>query len=150
MQRTALKCRIAGIASKIRIAGVSGVASEIRIAGVSGIAAVPASATSSRQRHVDVRERVGFFFSTDFFSALVKRCAHGVARLVEQFTDNRALLFAERFHPLAPFGDAAAFSEIFYTDSFERSLVWRCVNLAKRLIAQLFERVHGTRESLNR
>ena len=104
----------------------------------------------SRKRDVDARERVGFFFSTDFFSALVKRCGNGVARLVEQLTDDRAFLFAERFHPLAPFGDAAAFSEIFYPDAFERFLVARSFNLAQRVIAQLFQRVHGFRDSLNR
>ena len=104
----------------------------------------------SRKRDVDARERVGFFVSTDFFSALVKRCGNGVARLVEQFTDDRAFLFAERFHPLAPFGDAAALAEIFYPDAFERFLVARSFNLAQRVIAQLFQRVHGFRESLNR
>ena len=104
----------------------------------------------SRKRDVDARERVGFFVSTDFFSALVKRCGNGVARLVEQLTDDRAFLFAERFHPLAPFGDAAAFSEIFYPDAFKRFLVARSFNLAQRVIAQLFQRVHGFRESLNR
>src|SRR5438067_8582742 len=49
----------------------------------------------SWKRDVDARQRVGFFFSTDFFSALVKRCANGAARLVEQLTDNRTFLFAE-------------------------------------------------------
>jgi hypothetical protein len=38
---------------------------------------------------------------------------------------------------------AAAFAEIFYTDAFERFLVARSFNLAQRVIAQLFERVHG-------
>ena len=99
----------------------------------------------SRKRDVDARERVGFFFSTNFFSALVKRCGNSIARLVEQLTDDRAFLFAERFHPLAPFGDAAAFAEIFYTDAFERFLVARSFNLAQRVIAQLFERVHDIR-----
>ena len=104
----------------------------------------------SRKRDVDAGERFGFFFSTDFFSALIKRGRNGVARLVEQLTDDRAFLFAERFHPLAPFGDAAAFAEIFYPDDFERFLVARSFNLAQRIIAQLFERVHEFRESLNR
>src|SRR5437762_11263234 len=104
----------------------------------------------SRKRHVDARERVGFFVGTDFFAALVKGCGNGVAGLVEQLTDDRAFLFAERFHPLAPFGDAAAFSEIFYPDAFERFLVARSCNLAQCVIAQLFQRVHGFRESLNR
>jgi len=36
----------------------------------------------SRKRDVDARERVGFFVSTDFFSALVKRGSNGIARLV--------------------------------------------------------------------
>src|SRR5207249_2684649 len=104
----------------------------------------------SRKRDVDACERVGFLFSTNFFSALVKRRRNRVTRLVEQLTDDRAFLFAERFHPLAPFGDGAAFAEIFYTDAFERSLVARSFNLAQRVIAQLFERVHGFREPLNR
>src|SRR4030095_12957144 len=95
----------------------------------------------SRKRDVDARERVGFFFSTDLFSALVKRCGNGVTRLVEQLADDGAFLFAERFHPLAPFGDAAAFPEIFYPDAFERFLVARSFNLAQRVIAQLFKRV---------
>src|SRR6476646_1888259 len=43
----------------------------------------------SRKRDVDARERVGFFVSTDFFSAFVKRRGNGVARLVEQFTYDR-------------------------------------------------------------
>src|SRR5690242_3095212 len=59
----------------------------------------------SWKRDVDARQRVGFFFSTDFFSAFVERCSNGVARLVEQLSDDRAFLFAERFHPLAPFAD---------------------------------------------
>src|SRR5262245_13462348 len=84
----------------------------------------------------------------DFLCALVKRCTNGIARLVEQLTDDWAFLFAERFHPLAPFGDAAAFAEISYTNAFERSLVAGSFNLAQRVIAQLFERVHGFRESL--
>ena len=104
----------------------------------------------SRKRDVDARERFGFSFSTDFFAALVERSRNGVARLVEQLTDDRAFLFAERFHLLAPFGDAAAFAEIFYADAFERFLVARSFNLAQRVIAQLFERVHEFRESLNR
>ena len=99
----------------------------------------------SWKRDVDARERVGFFVSTDFFSALVKRCGNGVARLVEQFTDDRAFLFAERFHPLAPLGDAPALAEIFYADAFERFLVSRSFNLAQRVIAQLFKRVNHSR-----
>src|SRR5437588_6054905 len=95
----------------------------------------------SRKRDVDARERIGFLFGTDFFSALVKRCSNGVARLVEQFTDDRAFLFAERFHPLAPFGGGAALAEIFYTDAFERSLVARSFNLAQRVVATVFGRV---------
>ena len=67
---------------------------------------------------------------------------NGVPRLVEQLADDRALLFAERFHPLAPFGDAAALAETFYPDAFERFLVARSFNLAQRVVAQLFERVH--------
>src|SRR5215813_4782485 len=63
----------------------------------------------SRKRDVYARERVGFFFSADFFAALVKLRGNRVARLVEQSTYDRTFLFAERFHPLAPFGDAAAF-----------------------------------------
>src|SRR5262249_9986615 len=80
-------------------------------------------------------------------------CGNGVAGLVEPSTDHRAFLFAERFHSLAPFGDTAAFAEIFYTDSLERSLVACSFNLAQRLVAQLFERVHGCRyivTSINR
>src|SRR6516162_3572943 len=92
----------------------------------------------SWKRDVDTRERLGFFFSTDFFSALIKRRGNGIARLVEQLTDDRAFLFAERFHPLAPFGDAAAFTEIFYADAFKRLLVACGFNLAQRVIAQLF------------
>src|SRR6516162_2457803 len=104
----------------------------------------------SRKRDVDRRKRFGFFFSTDFYSALVKRRSNCVARLVKQLTDDRAFLFAERFHPLAPFGDAAGFAEILYTDTFERFLVARGFNLAQCVIAQLFERMHGFRESLDR
>jgi hypothetical protein len=99
----------------------------------------------SWKRDVDARQRVGFFVSPDFFSALVKRCGNAIARLVEQFTDDRAFFFAERFHPLAPFGDAAAFSEIFYPDAFKRFLVVRSFNLAQRIITQLFERVSHSR-----
>src|SRR5262249_8669512 len=104
----------------------------------------------SRKRDVYTREPVGFFFSADFSSALVKRRSNGIPRLIEQFTDDRAFLFTQSFHPLAPFGDAAAFAEIFHTNAFERSLVARSFNLAQRVIAELFERVHGFRESLNR
>src|SRR5262249_1146207 len=93
----------------------------------------------SRKGDIDARERAGFFFSTDFFSMLVKRRVNRIARLVKQLTDDGAFLFAERFHPLAPFGDAAAFAEIFYADDFERFLVARSLNLAQRVIAQLFE-----------
>src|SRR5215216_7431155 len=85
----------------------------------------------SRKRDVDTRERVGFFFSTNFFCALVKRCGNGAARLVEQFTDDRAFLFPEHFHPLAPFGDTSALAEIFYLNGFERFLVPRSFNLAQ-------------------
>src|SRR5215471_10642245 len=104
----------------------------------------------SWKRDVDARECIGFFFSTDFLSLLLKRCSNGVARLIKQLTDARAFIFAERFHPLAPFGDAAGFAEILYTDTFERFRVARGFNLAERVLAQLFERVHGCRESLNR
>src|SRR4030095_9969175 len=104
----------------------------------------------SRKRDVDARKRIGFLFGTDSFSALVERCGNGVARLVEEFTDDRAFVFAQRFHPLAPFGDAAAFAEIFYTDGFERSLVARSFNLTQRVVAQWVERAPGFRESLNR
>src|SRR5215216_7494877 len=93
----------------------------------------------SRKRDVDARERIGFFFCTEFFSAFLKRCVNGVARLVEQLAGGRAFVFAERLHPLAPFGDAAAFTEIFYTDAFKRFLIARSVNLTKRVIAQLFQ-----------
>src|SRR5262249_21902516 len=104
----------------------------------------------SRKRDVDAGERLRFFFGTNFFSLLLKCDRYGVARLVEQLTDDRAFFFAERFHPLAPLGDAAAFAEIFYTDDFERILIARSFNLAERVIAQLFKRVHEFRESLNR
>src|SRR5262245_42918610 len=70
----------------------------------------------SRKGDVDACERIGFLFSADFFPALVKRSGNGIARLVKQLTDDRAFLFAERFHPLAPLGDTPAFPEIFYTD----------------------------------
>src|SRR5215472_9153716 len=103
-----------------------------------------------RKRYIDVRERLGLFVTTNFFSALVKRRTDRIARFVEQLPDHRALLFAERFHPLAPFGNAAAFAEIFYTYAFNRFLIDRSFNLTQRVIAHLFERVHGCRESLNR
>src|SRR4029450_7744599 len=77
-------------------------------------------------------------------------CSNSMARVVKQFTEAGPFLLAERFHPLAPFGDAAAFAEILYTDAFERFLVARSCNLAQRVTAQLFERVHVFRESLNR
>src|SRR5437762_13631984 len=84
----------------------------------------------SRKRHVDARERVGFFVGTDFSCPLVKRCSNGLAGLIEQLTDDRAFLFAERFHPLAPFGDAAAFSEICYRHAFEPVRVARSCHRA--------------------
>src|SRR5438477_6158968 len=99
----------------------------------------------SRKRDVDARKRVALFLATGFFAALLERSSNGVARLVEQLTNDRAFLFAERFHPLAPCRDAAALSEIFYADAFERFLVARSFNLAQRIIAQLFQRVHGFR-----
>ena len=46
-------------------------------------------------------------------SALVDRYGHGVANFVEQFADDRAFLFGERFHSLAPIGDAPAFPRYF-------------------------------------
>src|SRR5262249_32814223 len=58
-----------------------------------------------RKRDVDASERVGFFFGTNFFSVLIKCSGNSVPRLVEQLADDRAFLFTERFHPLAPFGD---------------------------------------------
>src|ERR1044071_8996792 len=79
----------------------------------------------SRKRDVDARERFGFFFSTNFFRALIQRRVHRVARLIERLTDHRAFVLAKRFHPLAPFGDAPAFAEIFYTDAFKGFLVAR-------------------------
>ena len=75
------------------------------------------SVRRSRKRDVDRSQaHRDFFLGADFFFALVDRCGNGVARFVEQLTDDRAFLFGERFHPLAPFGDAAAFAEIFYPD----------------------------------
>ena len=72
-------------------------------------------------------------FQHELFLRVGQGCGNGVARLVEQLADDRAFLFAERFHPLAPFGDAAAFAEIFYADAFERFLVARSFNLAQRV-----------------
>src|SRR3982751_4632615 len=103
----------------------------------------------SRKRDVDARQRIGFPLSTDFFSALVQRFADCVARLVEQLADERAFVFGERFHPLAPFRDAAAFPEIFYSHAFQRLLLTRSVNVAQSVVAQLFERVSHSVEALN-
>ncbi len=89
-------------------------------------------------------------FCARIFSGLLERCSNGVARLVEQLTDDRAFLFGEGFHSLAPLRDAAAFAEIFYSDCFRAISVPRSFNFAQRLIAELFQRVHGFRESLNR
>src|SRR5205807_8453088 len=50
----------------------------------------------SRKREVDARERVGCFFSTDFFSALVKRWCKRGARLGELLAVDRAFLLGER------------------------------------------------------
>jgi hypothetical protein len=59
---------------------------------------------------------------------------------LSNFPNDRLFIFAERFHPLAPSGDAAAFAEKLYARGLERLFVRRRTDLAQRVVAQLFER----------
>src|SRR5207249_12182725 len=65
-------------------------------------------------------------------------------RSSDLFADDRLLLLCQHFHLLAPRGNAAALSEIFYAYGLERLLVRRGTDSAQRFIAELFVRVrHG-------
>src|ERR1700693_1159819 len=90
---------------------------------------------SARQRDVDVRKRVRFFLRAKFLRAVFDRRSHGVADFVEQLSNDRLFVFAERFHLLAPRGNASAAAEIFYPGGFERLRVARISNLAQGGVA---------------
>ncbi len=90
---------------------------------------------------VDVRERRRFVGGAEALAVLREFRGDGVARFVQQLADERTLLLAERFHLLAPNGDAAAAAEIADAQRFERLLVRRRGDLAQRGVAEFFERM---------
>ena len=71
------------------------------------------------QRDVDLAERNRFFLRAKLFRARIDCRGNSGADFIEQLADNRFLLFRERFHLLAPRGNAAAAPEIFYARGFE-------------------------------
>src|SRR6202022_2739844 len=75
---------------------------------------------SARQRDVDVDERVRFFLPAKLFGAFFNCSGDGFANFVEQFPDDRTLCRAERFHLLAPRGDAAVAAKKTHPGLFER------------------------------
>ncbi len=81
------------------------------------------------------------FSALKLAGALLNRCGDGGAHFVQQFADDRLLVFAERFHLLAPGGNAPAAAEVTHARGLERLLVRRGIDLAQRFGAQLFERV---------
>src|SRR6266487_6045868 len=99
---------------------------------------------SSRRRHT----RWTGDWSSDVCSSDL---GDGVANFIEQFSNDRLFVFAERSHLLAARGDAAAFAEVLDARGLERLLVRRGLDLAHGVVAQLFERVsHGDVEALKR
>ncbi len=106
---------------------------------------------NSRQRDVDPGEGLGFFLGTKICRARFERHGNGVANFIEQFSNDRLFVFAERSHLLAARGDAAAFAEVLDARGLERLLVRRGLDLAQGVVAQLFERVsHSNVEALKR
>ena len=75
------------------------------------------------ERNVDAGERAASFAARSFSPVCAMPGGDRAAHFVQQFSDDRPLLLAERLHPFAPRGDAAAASEITDTHCFERLLV---------------------------
>src|ERR1700675_1303859 len=96
-------------------------------------------ARSARKRNIDVSERVRLFLRAKFLRARFKRSGDSGANFIKQFPNDRLFFFAQRFHLLAPRGNAAATAEIADTHSLERLLGGRGIDFAQRAVAQLFE-----------
>src|SRR5213592_1005129 len=94
---------------------------------------------SSWKGDVDLGESARLLLRTKLLRAGFDGGGHGVANFVEQLADDWLLFLRERFHLLAPRGNAAAAPEIFHARGFERLLVSRGFDLAQRFVAQLFE-----------
>src|SRR5438094_6304603 len=69
---------------------------------------------TSRERDIDPGERFGFFSRTKTCRVRFERRGDGIANFIEQFSNDRLFIFAERSHPLAPSGNAAASAQILY------------------------------------
>ena len=101
------------------------------------------------QGNVDLGERACFLRRAQLFAGLLERGGHGGPDLVEQLADDRPLFFRERFHLLAPGGNAAAASEVADPRGVQRLFVRRSADLGEGRVAQFFERVrHGVDASL--
>ncbi|HAK07117.1 MAG TPA: hypothetical protein DCO65_07650 [Spartobacteria bacterium] len=70
-----------------------------------------------------------------FFHALVNRSSDGVANFVQQSADDRPLFRVERFHSIAPRGNAAVASEIAHAHGLERLRIGRRFNFAQSSVA---------------
>src|SRR6266513_1162352 len=79
--------------------------------------------SGSWERDVDPRECARFFLRAEFLRARFDCDGDGCSNIVEQFADDWLLFLRERFHLLAPGGNAAAASEIFHSCGLERLLV---------------------------
>ena len=64
---------------------------------------------------------------------------YGVTNFVEQSADDRPLFRVERFHSIAPRGNAPVASEIAYAHGLERLRIAGGVDLAQGRFAKLFE-----------
>jgi hypothetical protein len=89
----------------------------------------------ARKRKININNRGRFLFGAKIFSACFNCGRDRDPDLIQQFADGRFFLFRQRFHLVAPFGNAAAASEEFHPHGFEDPLVWGRGDLCQGVVA---------------
>ena len=96
------------------------------------------------KRNVDVLEFARLFRGAKALGGLLDSGGDRAARFVQEFADDRALFFRERFHPIGPRRDAAGAAQIADAGRVERLLVGSRGDFSQRRVAELFQLVrHG-------
>ena len=95
----------------------------------------------ARKRKINIGNSGGFLFGAKIFGAGFNCGRDRDPNLIQQFTNDRFFFFWQRFHFVAPFGNAAAAPEKFHPHAFEDALVRGRRNLCQGVVAQLVERM---------
>ena len=89
----------------------------------------------ARKRKINIGHRGRFLFGAKIFGACVNCGRDRDPNLIQQFANGRFFLFRQRFHFVAPHGNAAAASEEFHPHGFEEPLVWGGADLCQGVVA---------------